>query len=96
MTEQNPTVAKILKRYDAKQESVQQIADTVGVSLGYVYEVLREHRPGRPRKQHKTRSDNPRMIVGLFDQGIKPAKIAKVLGVSRTYTYRELGKAGRV
>jgi hypothetical protein len=91
----NPIVTKILKLADRGQ-SASDIAVTVSKSPGYVYSVLREHRPDRQRKAHKTRSDNPRMIAGLHDQGIKPARIAVVLGVSRAYTYSELKKAGRI
>lgn len=91
----NPTVVKILKLADA-DHSASEIAAALEVSAGYVYSVLREHRPNRKRKAHKTRSDKPRMIAGLHDQGIPAARIAAVLGVSRAYVYSELGKAGRI
>jgi hypothetical protein len=75
----NPIVTKILKLADRGQ-SASDIAAAVSKSPGYVYSVLREHRPDRKRKAHKTRSDKPRMIAGLYDQGIPAARIAVVLG----------------
>jgi hypothetical protein len=64
----NPIVTKILKLADRGQ-SASDIAAAVSKSPGYVYSVLREHRPDRQRKAHKTRSDNPRMIAGCTRSG---------------------------
>lgn len=85
----NPNETKILKRHDAKQ-SVADIALHLDMSAGYVYGVLREHRPNRARKARRTTSDLPRMIAGLAKQGIKPGRIAVALAVSRAYVYRWL------
>jgi predicted transcriptional regulator len=83
------TLDKILKRHD-KGESVATIADALSVSPGWVYALLREHRPKRERKARRTTSDFPRMIAGLHKQGLKPARIAVALGISRAYVYRHL------
>jgi hypothetical protein len=85
----NPTQSAILKRHDARQDAA-TIAAALSVSLSYVYSTLREHRPNRKRKSHPKRSDLPRMITGLHDQGIAQSRIAVVLGVSRQYVSRVL------
>jgi hypothetical protein len=95
MTTPNTTQAAILKRYDAKPDAA-AIAAALGVSLSYVYSTLRAFRPNRARKAHPKRSDEPRIIVGMFDRGHKPARIAVSRGVSRQYVYRVLGDHGRV
>ena len=84
------TTDKILKRHD-KGEDVATIAKALGVSAGYVYSALREHRPRRARKPRATTSDIPRMIRGMADQGIAQSRIAVVLGISRQYVSRVLG-----
>lgn len=87
-----PTAAAILERHD-RGETVSAIADAEKVSASFVYSVLRDQRPERPRKARAATSDKPRLIAGLAAQGIKPARIAVVLGVSRAYVYRHLGES---
>jgi hypothetical protein len=87
------TTDKILKRHD-KGEHVAEIAAALDVTAGYVYGILREHRPKRRRKPRRSTSDNPRMIAGLFKQDIPPGRIAVVLGVSRAFVYAELARQG--
>ena len=82
----------ILKLYDAGQD-IETIADSLAISTRQVYNVLQKHRPDRPRKPRACTSDIPRMIKGLAGQGVKPARIAVVLGVSRQYVYRHLPEA---
>lgn len=91
----NPTATKILARHDAGKDAA-AIAATLSVSASYVYSVLREHRPDRKRKAHPKRSDEPGIIVGMFDQGHKPARIAISRGISRAYVYRVLVDADRL
>ncbi|WP_448043785.1 hypothetical protein [Bradyrhizobium liaoningense] len=95
MTTLNPTQAAILKRFDRNPDAA-AISDALGVSLSYVYATLRAHRPNRARKTHPKRSDEPRIIVGMFDRGHKPARIAVSRGLSRAYIYRVLGDHGRL
>jgi hypothetical protein len=59
---------------------------------GRVYAVLREHYPDRPRTPRGRTSDKPRAIQGLNEHGIKPARIAVLLSVTRQYVYRVLGE----
>lgn len=69
---------------------VEQIATALGVSTGYIYGVLREHRPTRTRKPRERTSDVPRMIAALAAEGHKPHRIAVMLGITRAYVYRHL------
>jgi transposase len=94
---QNPIVSKILALADRGQ-SADAIAAAVERSAGYVYSVLREHRPDRPRKVHKTRSDLPRKIAALHLAGKETVAIAEKLAVSRAYVYRHLprGREGAI
>lgn len=82
-------IDQILKRAD-KGESVAAIATALSVSPGYVYGILREHRPNRPRKARERTSDRPRIIAGLAAQGMAAGRIAKVLGISRAYAHRHM------
>jgi DNA-binding CsgD family transcriptional regulator len=86
---QNPTIPKVLALAD-RSKSVAEIAVELEISPGYVYSVLREHRPDRPRKAHRTRSDKPSRIAMLHLQGAHPDDIGERLGVSRSYVYRHL------
>ncbi len=45
----NATESAIVKRCD-RGEHPDAIAEAEGVTLGYVYQILREHRPKRARK----------------------------------------------
>lgn len=93
----NPTVSKILALAD-RNKSAEEIAIAVAKSPGHVYSVLREHRPNRTRKQHKTRSNKPSQIAMLHLQNVHPDDIAERLGISRTYVYRHLprGRSGDI
>lgn len=84
--------AAILQRHDAG-ELVAAIATAESCSQGYVYGVLREHRPKRKRKPRKCTSDKPAQIRGLAAT-MKPPRIAVVLGISEAYVYRVLSEAG--
>jgi hypothetical protein len=87
----NPILSKILALADATpRQSVAVIAAAVSRSPGHVYAVLRAHRPERPRKVHKTRSDKPHRIAVMHLANVHPDDIAERLGVSRTYVYRHL------
>lgn len=84
-------LSQILSRHDA-HEPVAAIATACQVSPGYVYGILREHRPDRTRKPRTRTSDKRRMILGLSAQGHKVARVAFLCKVSRTYCYRVIGE----
>lgn len=83
----------VLTRHDAG-DSIEAIAEALSISTRQVYNVLAKHRPDRPRKPRACTSDMPRMIRGLADRGMKAARIAVVLGISRQYVYRHLPQEG--
>jgi DNA invertase Pin-like site-specific DNA recombinase len=88
-----PTRAEIVAFYDALERTSADpavVARALGVSVGTVYAALRAERPERPRKARPRTSDLPYRIRGLAANGIKPGRIAELLEVSRTYTYRIL------
>lgn len=87
----NPTRSQILSLSDAGHPP-DAIAHSLALSPTTVYAVLREHRPARPRKVRARTSDLPYRIRGLRGCGIKPARIAVLLGCSRAYVYRILGE----
>lgn len=83
----NSLASKILARHDAKQ-SVQQIATTCQVSFGYVYGILREHRPKRARQPRTRTSEKRKLILGLLAGGIKAPRVAFLASCSAAYVYR--------
>jgi len=85
------TVLETILRMADAGESVDIIATAVGLKPGRVYMLLREHRPERRRKRRRT-SDIPRQVLILHSTGIKPRRIAFLLGVTRAYIYRVLGE----
>lgn len=82
----NPLTAKILARHDAK-ESVATIADGEDVSFGYVYGVLREHRPDRARQPRTRTSEKRKLILGLLANGILPPRAAFLAECTPAYVY---------
>lgn len=87
------TLTKILALADADPPApVSTIAANLSVSPGYVYGVLREHRPTRKRKAHK-RSDRHYKIVNMhFLEGKSATQIADELGLKRQGVHRHLSK----
>lgn len=88
------TRVDILSRNDAGQD-VPTIAAALGVTLGYIYGVLREERPNRPHGNRGRRKSELRtMILGLRAQGILPARIAFLMKkkCARQYVYRILAE----
>jgi len=83
---------EILERAD-RGDPVETIAADVGLSLGYIYGILRRERPKRERKPRERTSQMPAAVLGLYKRGIKPARIAALKGVSRAYVYRILTEA---
>lgn len=82
----------ILSRHDAG-ESVATIATAENVSPGYVYGILRHHRPNRSRKARTRTSEKRVMVLGLAAKGIKPARVAYLAQCSEQYVYRILSEA---
>lgn len=80
-------IEAILARHDGG-EHVADIAALEGVSPGYVYGVLREHRPGRKRKPRERTSELRRFILGLLAQDIKPPRVAFLSECTPAYVYK--------
>lgn len=68
------------------------IAAALPVSTSTVYNVLRAHRPARPRKPRPRTSDLPSKVRYLAGHGIKPARIAFLMECSRQYVSRVLAE----
>lgn len=87
------TLADILKRHD-RGEPVVTISRALDVTPGWVYQILREHRPKRQRKPQTRVSETRRTIQGLAAQGIPAARIVFLMQekCSRQYVYRELAR----
>ena len=83
----NPLVKAILKRNDAG-EDVAAISAAENVGFGYVYTILREHRPDRPRQPRTRTSEKRKLILGLLAARIPPARVAFLAQCSRAYVYR--------
>lgn len=77
----------ILARSDAG-EFPEAIAASSGMSLSYVYRVLRKERPERVRKPRRQTSELRDQVKSLLAAGIKPRRAAELLEISRTYAYR--------
>lgn len=81
--------ASILTLCDRGQ-SPAEIAAALGVSAGYVYKVLRDERPDRPRKSRRQTSEKPAQIRALAAREIAVPRIAFLLDCSTAYVYRIL------
>lgn len=85
-----PSHQTILAFYDVTPDA-SVVASALSVSPGTVYAVLRKHRPTRQRKPRpvlQESADKRRQILGLVSRGHKVARVAELVGVSRTYVYR--------
>lgn len=93
MTTARTTLEKVLTRHD-RGEPVATISQALDVTPGWVYQILREHRPKRKRKAQTRVSETRRTIRGLAAQGIAPARIVFLMQekCSRQYVYRELSR----
>lgn len=84
----NSLTTSILKRHDEGETDAKAIAAAEGVSFGYVYGVLREHRPDRQRKGRTRTSERRTLILGLLSRKIKPSRVAFLAGCSSAYVYK--------
>lgn len=85
----------ILSQHDSGR-SVAQIAADTGRSPGYVYMVLREHRPDRQRKPRTRTSEKRRLILGLLAQEVEPTRAAFLARVSASYVYQLIDQESAV
>lgn len=85
----NPLIAAILERHD-NGETVEQIRQAEGCGFGYVYAVLREHRPERKRQPRTRTSEKRKLILGLLAGGIAAPRVAFLAECSPAYVYRLL------
>lgn len=88
------TIEAILKRHDDGENDVMAIAKAEGVGFGYVYTVLREHRPNRPRKPRKRTSKKRKFILGLLARGIRPPRVAFLAECTPAYVYKLMDEEG--
>lgn len=84
-------LADVLARAD-RGDRVEDIATAADVTIGYVYGVLREHRPDRKRTPRARTSEKRSQIRIYHAAGIKPVRIAELLKVKRQYVYRIIGE----
>ena len=90
-TDADQRCEKVCQLSDAG-ETVEAICEATGLKFGRVYDILRKHRPNRPRQPRKRTSRLPEMICGLADHGIKPPRIAVLLKITPAYVYAVLAK----
>ena len=88
-------IERILKRHDDGERSVAKIAGAEGVSIGYVYGILREHRPDRKRKPRERTSERRKLILGLLAQDIKPRRVAFLTDCTPAYVYALIDQEAR-
>jgi hypothetical protein len=81
-------IQNILARHDAGERNVAVIAEAESVSPGYVYGILRQHRPDRQRKPRERTSKKRKFILGLLAQGIQPPRVAFLAQCTPTYVYQ--------
>jgi hypothetical protein len=86
------TLDAILTHAD-RGESVATIAAALSVSPGFVYGVLRAHRPDRPRQPRTRTSKKRQLILGLLARGHQAPRVAFLAGCSAAYVYRLLGES---
>lgn len=80
-------IQSILSLHDGGH-SVAIIAADAEVSPGYVYGVLRQHRPARSRKPRTRTSEKRKLILGLLARGHLAPRVAVLAQVSAAYVYR--------
>lgn len=90
----NALAEKILMRHD-RGEDVETIRNAEGVGFGYVYSVLREHRPERKRQPRTRTSAKRKLILGLLTRGIAPPRVAFLAQCSPAYVYKLLDEERR-
>jgi hypothetical protein len=89
----NPLTQSILARHD-RDETVEQIRIAEGKGFGYVYSVLREHRPDRARKPRTRTSEKRKLILGLLAGGIKAPRVAFLASCAPAYVYKIMDEEG--
>jgi hypothetical protein len=83
----NDLIKAILKRHD-RGETVEQIRQAEGCGFGYVYAVLREHRPKRKRQPRTRTSEKRKLILGLLAGGIAAPRVAFLAECTPAYVYK--------
>lgn len=86
----------ILYLHDRGEHDVAAIAATCQVTPGYVYGVLREHRPNRKRKPRERTGKKRKAVLGLIAQGVKVGKIADRAKCSRAYVHMLINEVAAV
>jgi hypothetical protein len=86
-------IKAILERHD-RGETVEQIRQAEGVGFGYVYSVLREHRPERRRQPRTRTSEKRKLILGLLAGGIAAPRVAFLAQCTPAYVYKLMQEEG--
>lgn len=89
----NDLIKAILNRHD-RGETVEEIRTGEGIGFGYVYSVLREHRPDRARKPRTRTSEKRKLILGLLANGIPARRAAFLAECSPAYVYKLMQEEG--
>jgi len=85
-------IASILVQHDDGERDVAAIASACRVSPGYVYGVLREHRPDRERKPRARTGKKREKVLRLIARGKSAGEIARQVECSRAYVHRLIGE----
>lgn len=84
------TVDSLLRDADAGM-LVADLARRYSLPPGRVYSLLREHRPDRRRSPRTRTAALPVQIRGMLGLGLRPARVAFLLGITRAYVYAVRG-----
>jgi hypothetical protein len=85
------TERDICARADAGEDA-DSIAAALHITRGWVYSILRKHRPDRVRKARASTSLMPANVLGLNACKVPPGQIASRCKISRAYVYRILAE----
>ena len=85
----NPTIAKVLAAFD-RGATVPMIAAALDVSDGYVFRLLRIHRPNRQRWRQPRRSALRAEIERYLKAGIERRRVRKMFAsrCSKQFVYK--------
>lgn len=82
---------EILRRTDAGQ-SPKEIAAALDMDVHLLYSVLRQYRPRRKRARRPFVSSKRPLVLAMWAEGIRAARIAEVLEISRARVYKMLSQ----
>lgn len=80
---------EIIRRVDAGQPP-KDIAPALNVDRHRLYDVLRQYRPRRKRSRRPLVSARRPLALALWQEGVRAARIAELLQISRARVYKLL------